>query len=61
MKHGKKLSRSQKEFLASLGLNPDNYLVERKLQNEIGFINKETNKVEKRAYENEKRNSIKRC
>lgn len=42
----KKLSRSQKEFLASLGLNPDNYLVERKLQNEIGFINKETNKVE---------------
>ena len=46
MKHGKKLSRSQKEFLASLGLNLDNYLVERKLQNEIGFINKETNKVE---------------
>ena len=45
MKHGKKLSRSQKEFLASLGLNPDNYLVERKLQNKIGFINKETNKV----------------
>ena len=44
MKHGKKLSRSQ--FLASLGLNPNNYLVERKLQNEIGFINKETNKVE---------------
>jgi hypothetical protein len=46
MKHGKKLSRNQKEFLASLGLNPGNYLVERKLKNEIGFINKETNKVE---------------
>ena len=46
MKHGKKLSRNQKEFLASLGLNPSNYLVERKLQYKIGFINKETNKVE---------------
>ena len=46
MKHGKRLSRSMKIFLKNLGLNPENYLVERKLQNKIGFINKETNEVE---------------
>ena len=46
MKQGKKLSRTLKIFLKNLGLNPNNYLVERKTSKEVGFINKETNKVE---------------
>ena len=46
MKQGKKLSRTLKIFLKNLGLNPNNYLVERKTSKEVGFINKETGKVE---------------
>lgn len=46
MKQGKKLSRNLKVFLSNCGLNPSKYLVERKTSKEIGFINKETGKVE---------------
>lgn len=46
MKHGKKLKRKQIEFLESIGLESNNYLVERKTSEKIGFINKETGKVE---------------
>lgn len=46
MKQGKKLSRNLKLFLKNLGLNPKNYLVERKTSKEVGFIHKETGKVE---------------
>lgn len=46
MKQGKKLSRNLKIFLKNLGLNPNNYLVERKTSKEVGFIHKETGKVE---------------
>lgn len=45
MKQGKKLNRKMKEFLEDKGLNSNDYLVERKTSTEIGFINKETNKV----------------
>lgn len=45
MKQGKKLNRKMKMFLEDKGLQPSNYLVERKTSTEIGFINKETNKV----------------
>lgn len=45
MKQGKKLTRRMIKFLQKQGLNPDDYLVERRTSKEIGFINKETNKV----------------
>ena len=46
MKHGRKLKRKQIELLENVGLEPNNYLVERKTSEKIGFINTETGKVE---------------
>lgn len=45
MKQGKKLNRKMKAFLEDKGLNPSNYLVERKTSKEVGFINKDTKQV----------------
>lgn len=45
MKQGKKLNRKMKQFLEEKGLNPEKYLVERKTSTEVGFIEKDTNKV----------------
>lgn len=45
MKQGKKLTLRMKKFLEIEGLNPNDYLVERKTSKRIGFINKKTNKV----------------
>lgn len=45
MKQGKKLTLKMKKFLENEGLNPNDYLVERKTSTQIGFINKKTNKV----------------
>ena len=52
MKQGKKLLRSHKEMLVKLGLDPNNYLLERRGIDENGerfvnLINLKTNKVEK--------------
>ena len=52
MKQGKKLLRSHKEMLVSLGLDPRDYLLERRGVDENGerfvnLINLKTNKVEK--------------
>lgn len=46
MKQGKKLTRKLRKFLEDAGLDSKNYLVERQTIEKIGFINKETNKVE---------------
>ena len=51
MKQGKKLLRKHKEFLASIGLDPKDYLLESRGINEDGIrffnvINIKTNKVE---------------
>lgn len=45
MKQGKKLNRKMIKFLEDKGLNPYEYLVERKTSTEVGFINKETRRV----------------
>ena len=52
MKQGKKLLRSHKEMLVNLGLDPNNYLLERRGTDEngerfINLINLKTNKIEK--------------
>ena len=52
MKQGKKLLRAHKEMLVKLGLDPNNYLLERRGIDENGerfvnLINLKTNKVEK--------------
>ena len=52
MKQGKKLLRAHKEMLVSLGLDPKDYLLERRGIDENGerfvnLINLKTNKVEK--------------
>jgi hypothetical protein len=52
MKQGKKLLRSHKEMLVKLGLDPKDYLLERRGVDENGerfvnLINLKTNKVEK--------------
>ena len=52
MKQGKKLLRAHKEMLVSLGLDPKDYLLERRWIDENGerfvnLINLKTNKVEK--------------
>ena len=52
MKQGKQLLRSHKEMLVKLGLDPNNYLLERRGIDENGerfvnLINLKTNKVEK--------------
>ena len=54
MKQGKKLLRSHKEMLVKLGLDPNNYLLERRGIDENGerfvnLINLKTNKVEKHS------------
>lgn len=46
MKKLKRLSREQKKFLESRGMNSKNYLVERNTITEYRFFNKETNKIE---------------
>lgn len=45
MKQGKKLTRKMIKFLEDKGLNPSNYLVERKTSTEVGFIHKESKQV----------------
>lgn len=45
MKQGKKLTRKMIKFLEDKGLNPNDYLVERKTSKEVGFINKDTKQV----------------
>lgn len=40
-----RVNRKMKAFLEDKGLNPSNYLVERKTSKEVGFINKETKQV----------------
>ena len=52
MKQGKKLLRSHKEMLVKLGLDPKDYLLERRGVDENGerfvnLINLKTNKIEK--------------
>lgn len=52
MKQGKKLLRSHKEALTKIGLDPKNYLLERRGTDEFGarffqVINLENNKVER--------------
>lgn len=45
MKHGKKLTRKQKEFLASKRLNPINWLVERNTNDKLVVVHKQTGTV----------------
>lgn len=52
MKQGKTLLRTHKEKLSGLGLDPNNYLLERRGVDEFGYrffqvINLETKKVER--------------
>lgn len=46
MKHPKKLTRKMKEFLNDLGLNYDNYRLERQDHRSYTFINIEKNTLE---------------
>ena len=46
MKQGKKLLRKHKEYLASLGLNPKNFLLERQGDKYFRVINLETKQLE---------------
>lgn len=45
MKQGKKLNRKMIKFLEDKGLNPNDYLVERKTSKEICFIKKGTKEI----------------
>ncbi|MGL6107491.1 MAG: DUF6906 family protein [Fusobacteriaceae bacterium] len=47
MKNGKRLFRKNKELLAKLGLNPNEYLLERQDGKSYRFINTSNGEVEK--------------
>ncbi|WP_416730273.1 DUF6906 family protein [Fictibacillus sp. JL2B1089] len=42
MKNGKKPNRKQQDHIKSMGLNPDNWLISKKLNEEILLVHRET-------------------
>lgn len=42
MKHGKKLTRKEKEYFASCNLNPNNWLRFKETKEQVEYINKIT-------------------
>jgi len=50
MKHGKKPTRRQREKIREMGLNPDNWLVERDSQHELVLIHRISGKVRRILY-----------
>lgn len=45
MKHGKKLTRKEKEFFASCNLNPNNWLRVKETKEQVEYVNKLSGKV----------------
>lgn len=42
MKHGKRLTRKQKEILSDNGLNPNNWLIVKNLDHRLEVVHKES-------------------
>lgn len=45
MKHGKRPSRSQKEMLTYYGLNPNNWLIVKNLDDQVEITHRETGRI----------------
>lgn len=45
MKHGKNLTRNQKKAVAAAGLNPDNWLVVKNLENRLIVMHRQSGKT----------------
>lgn len=45
MKHGKKLTRKEKEYFASCNLNPNNWLRVKETKEQVEYVNKISGKV----------------
>lgn len=45
MKHGKRPTRNQKKAVFAAGLNPNNWLVFKKKDNELHLVHKETGTI----------------
>lgn len=45
MKHGKKLTRKEKEYFASCNLNPNNWLRVKETKEQVEHVNKISGKV----------------